>query len=297
MTTDHRTAAEWYMQGRLSPYVREQYTFDGSCHLFESAQPAGDMSDPPVSDLILIQAASNQMRQRSDLGSGRFSDTASKGDLFLIPPGVKTDIHVDNPHVIRVFALPSLGLRALLQDARPNRDPFDFGRLHRGHFNDPQLQSLADQFWARAQSDDATSRLFADGAVLLIAAHLCRLADTPLVARGGLAPWQVRRCTDYLNDHACENVGLEELAALVGLSPFHFARAFKQSTGMPPHRYQMQQRIKLAKTLLELTEMPVTEIAFDVGYESSQALARLFQREVGLSPSDYRRAKGGGSAL
>jgi methylphosphotriester-DNA--protein-cysteine methyltransferase len=65
--------------------------------------------------------------------------------------------------------------------------------------------------------------------------------------------------------------------------------AFKQSTGVPPHRYQLNLRIARARALLESTDTAVTEIAFDVGYESSQALARLFRREVGLSPSDYRR--------
>ncbi len=106
-----------------------------------------------------------------------------------------------------------------------------------------------------------------------------------------MAPWQVRRCIEYLTEHASENIGLEQLAALVGLSPFHFARAFKYSTGVPPHRYQLQVRIEKAKLLLEMTEAPVTEIAFDVGYESSQALARLFRREIGVSPSNYRRQR------
>ncbi len=85
------------------------------------------------------------------------------------------------------------------------------------------------------------------------------------------------------------DVPLATLAAEVGLSPFHFARAFKTSTGMPPHAWQRAQRIGLAKALLETSDLPVTEIAFEVGYESSQALARLFQRSVGVSPSQWRR--------
>ncbi|NJS15771.1 MAG: helix-turn-helix transcriptional regulator, partial [Sphingopyxis sp.] len=78
-------------------------------------------------------------------------------------------------------------------------------------------------------------------------------------------------------------------ASLAGLSPFHFARAFKQTIGVPPHRYQLNARIAKAKALLEVSDATVTTIAFEVGYESSQALARVFRREVGISPSNYRR--------
>jgi AraC family transcriptional regulator len=129
--------------------------------------------------------------------------------------------------------------------------------------------------------------------VLTLWGELLRQARNPVPKsiRGGLAPWQVRRCEEYLNAHANTNVGLEHLASLVGLSPFHFARAFKQSTGVPPHQYLLSVRIEKAKALLSTTDANVTTIAFEVGYESSQALARLFRREVGLSPSDYRRQR------
>ncbi len=170
----------------------------------------------------------------------------------------------------------------------------DLGRLHATGFKNVLIEQLLDRLWTEAAEDEETSPLQTDAVLMTLWGELLREARKPLnpYARGGLAPWQARRCTEYLNDHANENVGLEQLAALVGLSPFNFARAFKQSTGVPPHRYQLNVRIEKAKALLEMTNAPVTEIAFDVGYESSQALARLFRREVGMSPSDYRRHGG-----
>ena len=84
---------------------------------------------------------------------------------------------------------------------------------------------------------------------------------------------------------------LAQLASSVGLSPFHFCRAFKQSVGVAPHRYQMMLRAERARCLLEATDRCVTDIAFEAGYGSSQALARVFRREFGVSPSEYRATR------
>jgi len=181
-------------------------------------------------------------------------------------------------------------IRDAIAVARPNNSVFDFKWLHERSFCNPLIQSIIDRLWDVAEQGDAVSRLYADGAAMLLVAELLRMADMPLVLhRGGLAPWQLRRATEMIAVSAGTDVPLATLAAEVGLSPFHFARAFKTSTGIPPHAWQRARRIDLAKALLETSDLPVTEIAFEVGYESSQALARLFQRSVGVSPSQWRR--------
>lgn len=114
--------------------------------------------------------------------------------------------------------------------------------------------------------------------------------DRPVV-RGGLAPWQRQRAIEHLRAHLGARISLERLACLVHLSRFHFARQFKVSTGLPPHAYLRRLRCEEARRLLETTNLPVTEIAFTVGYESSQALARMFRAEVGASPGEYRRER------
>jgi AraC family transcriptional regulator len=73
-------------------------------------------------------------------------------------------------------------------------------------------------------------------------------------------------------------------------APFHFARMFKQSVGVPPRVYLTQLRLEKACELLEMTDLPVTEIAQEVGYSSNQVLARVFIKHRRMSPSNYRRA-------
>ena len=108
--------------------------------------------------------------------------------------------------------------------------------------------------------------------------------------KGGLAPWAERRCVELMRARLSEDISLDELAVEAQLSPFHFARMFKQSLGVPPRVYLTRLRMEKACDLLETTDLPVTEIAFEVGYSSNQVLARVFLKHRRMSPSDYRRA-------
>jgi len=106
---------------------------------------------------------------------------------------------------------------------------------------------------------------------------------------GRLLPWQTKKIRDFIAAAPDKAVSLAALAKLVGLSPFHFARAFKNSTGLPPRRYQIVLRMEKARALLKTTDLPVTVIAAELGYDDPGYFARLFGREVGCTPRAYRR--------
>jgi len=290
MTAELPRLLEWYESGRLAPYVRERRLAFPSVAMFEAAQPAGDMSDPPVSDLVVVRAVSAGIRQRSDLGAGRFTAQSPAGALFVLPPHLGTDIQVHNPHVVRGHCFPAALVQPLIEAARPGRDPFDFGRLMAGGVEDAACVGLLDRLWAEAGEADAVSRLYAEGATVAILARLLRLAGAAeKPARGGLAPWQLRRVQAAIEERLAEDVGLAELAALVGLSPWHLCRAFRESTGQPPQRWQLARRVERARDLLVATDLPVTEIAAAVGYDDPGQLAVLFRKRLGTTPSRYRR--------
>jgi AraC family transcriptional regulator len=110
----------------------------------------------------------------------------------------------------------------------------------------------------------------------------------PVVARGGLSGWQQKKVADYVEEHLAEDLPLSKLAATVDLSPFHFARAFKQTFGVPPHRYHMHRRIERAKTLLA-AEQSVTEIAMAVGFAETSSFSSAFRKMTGFAPTAFRR--------
>ncbi|MCP3059113.1 AraC family transcriptional regulator [Myxococcus sp. K38C18041901] len=81
---------------------------------------------------------------------------------------------------------------------------------------------------------------------------------------------------------------LDELAGVAGLSPFHFLRVFKRETGVTPHRFLTQTRVRRALALLRDTSRPVTDIAFDVGFGDLSNFINTFRREVGAPPARFR---------
>jgi AraC-like DNA-binding protein len=115
------------------------------------------------------------------------------------------------------------------------------------------------------------------------------LPVTPIpVARGGLSPSVLRRVREYIASHLQENISIRALADYVGLSIYHFARAFKQSEGMSPHRYLLQCRVRHTQELLADTDLPLSEIALASGFSDQSHFARQFRQHVGVTPSSYR---------
>ncbi len=112
---------------------------------------------------------------------------------------------------------------------------------------------------------------------------------SPPVTRGGLAPWQLRRAQEMMRSHLAEAVPLAELARACKLSPGHFARAFRQATGQPPHRWLMEQRIEKAKQLLVDSTLSLAQIAWTCGFADQSHFTRVFAQLVQSSPGQWRR--------
>jgi len=111
-----------------------------------------------------------------------------------------------------------------------------------------------------------------------------------LLQSGRLSFVKLKRIMEYLSVHLADDVGLETLAAGVGLSPFHFARAFKASVGLAPHQYVSEMRLKRAQLFLATTSRSLTEIAMSLGYDTPSHFSNAFRRRLGLTPSRFRAA-------
>jgi transcriptional regulator of acetoin/glycerol metabolism/AraC-like DNA-binding protein len=119
-----------------------------------------------------------------------------------------------------------------------------------------------------------------------------RMATAPEPSRGGLPPSVTRRVCDYIEGHLDEKIRLDGLAALAGLSTDHFARAFHQSVGAPPHTYLLRRRLEQVEQMLRETHTPLSEIALATGFSDQSHLARHFRRWAGMSPRQVRWTEG-----
>lgn len=119
----------------------------------------------------------------------------------------------------------------------------------------------------------------------------------PRPARGGLAPGQLRRAIDLLRAHAMTGLSLDALASALGLSPWHTARAFKQSTGQSPHQFLNGCRVERAKAMLQQQDPPIGVVAEAIGFSNPTTFARVFRRHTGMCPTRYRASQVGRSAV
>jgi len=161
-------------------------------------------------------------------------------------------------------------------------------------FEDATLWDTALKLKRSVESLTSETRLYSEALSVVLVHELVRLnrglARTNRQVRGGLAAWQQRLVTAYIEEHLAEQVSLATLAQLARLSPYHFCRAFKHSFGLPPHRYHTNRRIERAKTLLATRISPVTDIGFTVGFSETSSFTAAFRRVTGLTPTGYRRS-------
>jgi AraC family transcriptional regulator len=130
--------------------------------------------------------------------------------------------------------------------------------------------------------------------IQLVAAHLIEkytdaIPDRPSFT-GGIPIRQLRKVEDYVREQLAEEISVERLAELVELSPFHFSRVFKQTTGMSPLQFVTRERITRAQQLIRETSHSLIEIALEVGYTSPSHFAQVFRRVAGVTPTDFRSA-------
>jgi len=109
--------------------------------------------------------------------------------------------------------------------------------------------------------------------------------------QAGLAPWQEERAKALIMAHLDGEILLETLAEACGVSRAHFAKAFRVSVGMPPHRWMVLQRIERAQHYLLQTLLPLGEITHLCGFADQSHFTRTFGRVVGINPGEWRRQK------
>ena len=160
------------------------------------------------------------------------------------------------------------------------------------NLRDPQVLRLVQLLQTEVEKGSPTGSLFGEtignSLILYLAQHYSRAVPGQEQIRGGIPRLRLKRVLEYIEANLSCDVHLDELAETAGLSSFHFAKLFKQSTGASPHQYILRRRLERAKELLRNPAMPLSEISLDTGFSDQSHFTNVFRRFVGVPPSKYR---------
>ena len=160
---------------------------------------------------------------------------------------------------------------------------------------DPVLYHLAAAVAPLIKRAGQGDQLLLDHVALAFHSHLLgAYGGAPRDARpsqSNLAPWQERRAKAFIDANLGRNISVLDLAETCGLSASHFSRAFRISTGRPPHRWLLERRVEAAKVLLIAGDLPLADIAACCGFSDPSHFSRMFLKTVGLAPAAWRRSQ------
>jgi AraC family transcriptional regulator len=256
----------------------------------EIIHPVDDFALPALPSHILVVNLSTPSTIQEQL-AGRQGQLGI-GNLVILPAGAPTDWHVEREGEVRhlhLYLSPTL-IHEIAASADINPDTVEFAQTL-GIF-DPQIESIALSLLSELRTEGLGGRLYVESLANILCIHLLRqhssLKQPSLPKFAGLDRATLRRVSTYVEERLAEDLSLSEMAAVASLSPYHFARLFKASTGVSPHQYVIGRRIERAKLLLSTTNWSLTAIAHAVGFAHESHLALHFKRVTGLIPSSYR---------
>ena len=163
---------------------------------------------------------------------------------------------------------------------------------------DPLVFSLGVSLHEEALAGFAGGRTYGESLAAALAVQLVRRYGASCPVPGGSANGsrlnrhQLRRTLDFIHDHLAGEVSLAALAGRAGLSPFHFARLFKATTGQAPHQYVLRCRVERARQLLLGSTQTAADVAVRVGFCDQSHLTSHFKRHYGVTPREFRQRMG-----
>jgi AraC family transcriptional regulator len=164
------------------------------------------------------------------------------------------------------------------------------------YFENDNLKATLQKLRSVIDGSGIDDRAYAETLGLLLLWELRHAADPKYSrlepVRGGLTGHQLRRIKEFVDASVSKDIGISELAGLIGLSHFHFIRAFKNSVGLSPYQYVLSERISVATKMLSESDLSIADVALAAGFSGAAQLNRVFRRLVGVTPTAFRRENG-----
>jgi AraC family transcriptional regulator len=239
---------------------------------------------------------SGRNRVRRKLGCRLVQGWSDPGTVNLSPANFYANWEADGPSSsVVVFIKDSLLSRVILENW--GADPRRVEIVPQFLVRDSLIEALVMQLSVESSDGSPGASIYSESACEFLAHHLIHkystLSRVALRPLGGIPPRRLKNIKDYIEENLGKSISLRELAALARVSVRHFERAFRQSVGVPPHKYVLDRRVSAARDLLlAQPPLPIEEVARNLGFSSSSHLSSAFVRRTGCSPAAFRRMRG-----
>lgn len=210
------------------------------------------------------------------------------GTIHITPVGISTYMEWGDarPEIVALAIDQTMVLRIVESAGMNPATPLPTALAIR----DAMIRQLVEA--CEKEMNGMNGRMFTESLVTTLVTHIYRTyttASQAIIVKGGLTPKQTSRVLAYVQSHMNENIGVGDLAAVVGLSAHHFTETFKRTLGITPYKYVVNQRIEKAKKLLKGGKQSVAKIAKIVGFQSHTQFSASFRKMVGVTPAQFQR--------
>jgi len=284
-----------------TPLLSSHGTGWNGLHLEYHREPAGEQPGHFFEHyhVLCIEVSDRPCSARKWINGELEAKPIVHGDIFIIPEHVLYGEQWDGDIEFILLALES---SFVAQVADELATPTIVEILPHFPKPDPLIYQIGIALKSVLEPDGLASLLYAETLATALVAHLLRYYSADHATYQGknvpyakgsfkstLSKSTVKQVTNYIIDHLDQELSLTELASLAQMSRHHFARLFKQSMGVSPHQYVIQQRVNRAKQLLLRGELSVAEVAYHVGFANQSHLSRHFKRIIGITPKQLQQ--------
>lgn len=251
------------------------------------------MEQPPLDHhyLALHLGGAKRVQRKGD---GRtVQDDVALASVTTVPAGTGFSWHTVGPIEYAHLYIAPRRLERSISDTF-DREPRHIALLPQIGWRDPMVSALLETMLDPALEASPDARLARESWYEALLTRLVLTGSTLAPAsprrRSALAPRTLTRLKAHIEANLAGTVTLDDLAVVAGLSRFHLCRAFRETTGLPPHAWLTRARLKAARRLLRTTDLSVAEIARQCGFASPNQFATTFRKGLGVTPTAYRRS-------
>jgi len=257
--------------------------------------PRRELSSPPVREdafVVALHLRDYPVYEYWEDGRAAPVSTLRAGHTLIYDIKREPVFHINNPFHSVHFYCPRSALDAIADNAHAPR--IDQLRYKPGVTTDDRVMlGLTQSLFPAFASPEQANRLFTEHVMLAVGNHVAStyggMRPEHLAVRGGLAPWQEKRAIAMLDANLDGEISPVALARECGLSASHFARAFRASTGLAPHRWLLWRRVEKAKDEMRGSDASLADVALLCGFSSQSHFTRVFVKATGVSPGAWRR--------